>query len=267
MKNTRFKEMIWDFYAKHRRDFPWRETQNPYEIMVSELMLQQTQTDRVVPKYLSFLRRFPTAKKLANAKLADILSLWQGLGYNKRALYLKKTCELIERNFAGDISVALHSDTKLPGIGHYTRSAICTFAWNEPHIFIETNIRSVYIHHFFPKKKKISDSHLHRVINETMDVENPREWYWALMDYGSHLKRTIKNPSRKSTHHVKQSRFEGSNRELRSLILREVLKSPQSLESLHKKIRKPLLDIDHNLHAMTREGLIRIAKGKISICN
>jgi A/G-specific adenine glycosylase len=233
--------------------------------MVSELMLQQTQVERVVPKYLSFLHRFPTTKALAQAKLADVLREWQGLGYNRRALYLKKTCELVEKTFAGNIVSALHSETKLPGIGPYTRHAIRTFAWDEPHIFIETNIRSVYIHHFFPKKKKVSDDDLLSYMRETLDTENPREWYWALMDYGSHLKRTVTNPSRKSTHHVKQSKFAGSNRELRSHILKELLKAPQSIESLHQIPKRPLLDIDKNLRAMKKEGLLSEKKRIFSI--
>jgi A/G-specific adenine glycosylase len=267
MTIARFKKIIWDYYRKNHRDLPWRMTRDPYAIMVSELMLQQTQVDRVIPKYLSFLRRFPTPKKLARAPLSHVLSEWQGLGYNRRALYLKKTFETVEKDFAGDIATALRSDIKLPGIGPYTRGAIRTFAWNEPHAFIETNIRSVYIHHFFPNKKKVHDKDILSYIEKTIDAKNPREWYWALMDYGAHLKRTVKNPSRKSKHHTKQSRFAGSNRELRSYILKALLERPETIESLHKKLDRHILDIDRNLRAMTREGLIRITKGKICICN
>lgn len=260
-----FRKIVWNHYENNHRDLPWRDTRDPYAVMVSELMLQQTQVDRVVPKYLSFLHRFPTSQSLAQAKLADVLSEWQGLGYNRRALYLKRTCELVETDFAGDIGRALRSETKLPGIGPYTRGAIRTFAWDEPHVFIETNIRSVYIHHFFPKKRKVHDKDILSYMKETVDMKNPRKWYWALMDYGSHLKRTVTNPSRKSKHHTKQSRFAGSNRELRSYILKEILKAPETVESLHKKLRKPLLDIDRNLRAMKREGLLSETKGIFSV--
>lgn len=260
-----FQKIVYAHYDNNRRDLPWRSTRDPYVVMVSELMLQQTQVDRVIPKYLSFLRRFPTAQSLAHARLADVLSEWQGLGYNRRALYLKRTCELVEKDFAGDMSRALRSEIKLPGIGPYTRGAIRTFTWNEPHVFIETNIRSVYIHHFFPKKRKVPDSAILHVIDETLYRNNPRKWYWALMDYGSHLKRTVANPSRKSKHHIKQSKFEGSNRELRSQILKAVLTKPETIESLHIKLRKPLLDIDRNLRAMKREGLVREKNGVYTI--
>ena len=260
-----FKKIVYDYYEKNRRSLPWRTTRDPYAVMVSELMLQQTQVDRVVPKYLSFLRRFPTSQSLAKAKLAEVLSEWQGLGYNRRALYLKRTCEIVEKDFGGDMSRALRSETKLPGIGPYTRGAIRTFAWNEPRTFIETNIRSVYIHHFFPKKRKIRDIDILPYMRETLDIKNPREWYWALMDYGAYLKRIVKNPSRKSKHHTKQSKFEGSNRELRSHILKAILKKSETVESLQRKIKKPLLDIDRNLRAMKKEGLVREKNGVYTI--
>lgn len=260
-----FRKIVYTHYDTNRRDFPWRNTHDPYRVMVSELMLQQTQADRVVPRYLSFIHRFPTSKSLAKATLADVLKEWQGLGYNRRALYLKSTCELIEKTFGGDIVSALHSETKLPGIGPYTRGAIRTFACNEPHVFIETNIRSVYIYHFFPRKKKIHDADILSYIKETLDTENPRKWYWALMDYGSYLKRTVANPSRKSKHHTKQSKFTGSNRELRSYILKALLGEPQTTESLHKKLKRPLLDIDRNLRAMKKEGFVTEKSGTYTI--
>jgi len=265
MTPKKFQKIVYDYYEKNRRSLPWRDTHDPYRVMVSELMLQQTQVDRVIPKYLSFLRRFPTAKALAKAVLTDILSEWQGLGYNRRALYLKRTCELVEKEFAGDLDRALQSETKLPGIGPYTRGAIRTFAWNEPHTFIETNIRSAYIYHFFPQKRKVHDQKLLPYIEASLDQKKPREWYWALMDYGAYLKRTVKNPSRKSKHYAKQSKFEGSNRELRSHILKAILKKPETAESLQKKIKKPLLDIDRNLRAMKKEGLLSEIEGIFSV--
>ena len=267
MTISEFRKTVWDHYRDNRRNFPWRKARDPYAIMVSEIMLQQTQADRVVPKYISFLHRFPTSRSLAGAKLSDVLSEWQGLGYNRRALYLKKTCEMIESEFDGNTQKALKSETRLPGIGGYTRGAIRTFAFDEPHISIETNIRSAYIHHFFPRRKKVHDSEIVSYMRQSLDSENPREWYWALMDYGAYLKRTVGNPSRKSAHHAKQTEFEGSNRQLRSYILKELLRSPQTAGALHEKLGKPLIDIDRNLQTMTRENLVRDMGGVFSICN
>lgn len=166
------------------------------------MMLQQTQVDRVLPKYEAFIKKYPTAKKLAVAPLHDVLKLWQGLGYNRRAKYLWE---------------AAKGGTK--GIGPYTRAAVAVFAHNKPEVLVETNIRAVYLHHFFPGRTNVPDSQLLPHIVVPKGVE-PRVWYAALMDYGAHLKRTTPNPSRRSKHHAKQKKFKGSDRELRGAILR-----------------------------------------------
>lgn len=189
-------------------------------------MLQQTQVDRVIPKYKAFIKKFPTAKKLARAELPDVLKLWSGLGYNRRAKYLWE---------------AAKGGTK--GIGPYTRAAVAVFAHNRPETLIETNIRAVYLHHLFPKSKKVSDQKLLPYIVVPKGVE-PRVWYAALMDYGSYLKRVHPNPSRRSTHHTKQEKFKGSDRELRGAILRARLKGarvtgfdPVRVRALTKKLK------------------------------
>lgn len=173
-------------------------------------MLQQTQAMRVVPKYEAFLRRFPTARALAKASLKEVLKTWQGLGYNRRAKYLHEAAKLWGR-------VPLEA---LPGVGEYTAKAIRVFAWNKPEIMIETNIRSVFLYHFFPHKKKIPDSKIVPYMELCINKRNPRAWYWTLMDYGAYLKQTVPNPSRRSAHHVRQKPFKGSNREIRGAILR-----------------------------------------------
>lgn len=220
MDFTLFTSIIWEYYAKHKRSFPWRETTDPYQILVSEIMLQQTQTDRVVPKFTAFIAQFPNFSSLALAPLSQVLSLWSGLGYNRRALYLHKTAQQVIERFGGKLPESEKELLSLPGIGKYTAGAILAFVHNRRAIFIETNIRRVYIHFFFSDQEKVSDELLNPVIEQTLPNENYREWYYALMDYGVYLAKTHENPNRKSKHYTKQSKFEGSKRQLRGKILR-----------------------------------------------
>jgi A/G-specific adenine glycosylase len=186
-------------------------------------MLQQTQATRVVPKYEAFLRHFSTARALAEAPLGDVLRAWQGLGYNRRAKYLHEAAKSVMIYHSGRIPRSYEDLRALPGVGDYTARAVRAFAFNEPEVFIETNIRAVFIHHFFPKKKKVSDKELLPYMVASLDRKNPRRWYSALMDYGSYLKQTMPNPSRRSAHHVRQSKFKGSDREIRGAILKAYL--------------------------------------------
>jgi A/G-specific adenine glycosylase len=215
-----FQKIVYTHYAKNKRNYPWRTTTDPYKILVSELMLQQTQTDRVVPKYLVFIKTFPTIKKLANATTADVIRHWQGLGYNRRALYLKKCAANVVTEYKGIFPKKETDLQKLPGIGPYTAAAIMAFAYNKPAIVIETNIRTAYIFHFFTDATDVSDSELIPIIKKTLDKKNPRVWYNALMDYGAAVKREHGNLSRKSKQYTKQSTFKGSEREVRGKILR-----------------------------------------------
>ncbi len=202
---------------------PWRaRSATPYHILVSEVMLQQTQAERVTSKFVAFIKKFPTVQKLAQASLREVLLMWQGLGYNRRARNLKRAAEEIVSNYKGKVPTTVEALVALPAIGPYTASAIRAFVWNIPDVFIETNIRTVYIHHFFPKRKKVSDDELLPLIEKTLDRTNPKEWYAALMDYGAYLKKTVPNPSRRSHSHVKQAAFKGSLREARGKILRYV---------------------------------------------
>jgi A/G-specific adenine glycosylase len=193
------------------------ENRDSYRILVSEIMLQQTQVERVLDKYKVFIRIFPDFSSLAVAPLADILKVWQGLGYNRRAVALQKIAISVMKESRGRLPVTREELLKLPGIGKYTASAILTFACNQPNIFIETNIRRVFIHFFFRDRENISDAEILPLIEMTLDAGNPREWYYALMDYGAMLKKTVENPNRKSSHYKKQAPFHGSNRQLREL--------------------------------------------------
>ena len=224
MDYTQFKELVWSFYHQNKRTFPWRYEIDPYKIVVSEMMLQQTQTGRVVEKYNAFINRFATIHDLALATFSDVLLYWSGLGYNRRALFLHKLAQIVVEKNQGIIPADEDFLIQLPGIGKATASSICAFAFNKPVVFIETNIRAVFLHHFFPFEKDIDDKQLFPLVEQTVDHECPRDWYYALMDYGVYLKQSLPNPSRQSRHHVKQSKFQGSDRQIRGLILRALLK-------------------------------------------
>lgn len=260
-----------DYYRLHKRSFPWRATHDPYRILVSEIMLQQTQTIRVVKKYKKFLKKFPTIRSLGRATLRSVMGEWKGLGYNRRALALKKTAEIISRDYAGKVPVTLEALMGLPGIGRATASAICAFAFNQPAVFIETNIRSVYLDYFFKGRRSVTDDEIMMVVAETVDARDPRQWYYALMDYGVYLKEKY-NPGRQSAHYRKQIPFQGSSRQLRGRIVSLVCAhAPLARALLYKKIGKIMEQehsksvVDSALDELVREGLIKKNGNKLSL--
>jgi A/G-specific adenine glycosylase len=218
-----FQQQIKRFYNENKRDMPWRDTVDPYCILVSEFMLQQTQTERVLLKYDPFITRFPDFQTLSRAGLKKVLAAWQGLGYNRRVINLKETAEEIISRYSGKVPESTEELIQLPGIGKATAGAILAFVFNKPSVFIETNIRRVFIHFFFQDKKDIQDKEIMPLVEKTLDHENPRHWYYALMDYGTMLKKLGSNPNRKSAHYSRQAPFEGSNRQARGAILRHLL--------------------------------------------
>ncbi len=232
-----FRQIVWDYYLDFGRDLPWRDAEpdssfDPYKIMVSEIMLQQTQAARVIPKYLSFIKRFPNVSVLAKAPLADVLEEWSGLGYNRRAKFLWQAA----KELSGGFPEATDQLVRLPGIGVNTAGAIMVYAYNKPVVFVETNIRTVYIHHFFADRTDVSDKELIPIIEATLDQEQPREWYWALMDYGVLLKTSVGNTARNSKHYAKQSTFKGSKREIRGKVIRLLTSGTLSLKELQTHI-------------------------------
>ena len=214
-----FSSKVLNFFDQQGRKFSWRSEISPYRVLVSEIMLQQTQTGRVEEKFSAFVARFPGFQELAAADFSAVLRLWKGLGYNRRAKYLHD----ISRTAVAEFDSALPDDPEIlvrfSGIGKATAASICVFAFNKPYAFIETNIRTVFIHFFFPDQLGVSDPEIFALVEKTMDRENPRRWFYALMDYGVMLKQTVGNLSRKSSTYRKQSRFEGSDRQLRGRIL------------------------------------------------
>ena len=226
MKIPEFITIINTYYAINKRHFPWRDVENPYYVFVSEVMLQQTQTHRVIDKFAQFIEAFPTVYDLAAAPLGAVLFVWQGLGYNRRGKFLHQAACIIVARHNGIIPDDPRLLVELPGIGSAPAASIAAFAYNKPTVFIETNIRAVYIHSFFPNQEKVADSELIPLIAQSVDQLNPRQWYYALMDYGVMLKKTHQNPSRKSKHHTTQSPFEGSIRQVRGAVLRVMLANP-----------------------------------------
>ncbi len=257
-QKRRFRAIVRRFYASHGRQLPWRETRDPYAILVSELMLQQTQVDRVIPKYEQFLQQFPTVERLHAAPLQAVLLAWQGLGYNRRALFLKKAATAIAEQHGGQLPNTVATLEDLPGIGPYTARAVATFAYNQPHVLIETNIRAVYLHTFFAGHDKVADAALLPLIEQTLDRRRPREWYAALMDYGSYLKKTQPNPSRRSAHHTRQKSFANSNRQLRGRIVATLTQATtHTAAQLAATTGFPLPRVRDAAAALVREGLIQ----------
>jgi len=220
-----FAKTVWDYYRAHgRHDLPWRLPRHgghfdPYKIMVSEIMLQQTQVPRVLPKFAVFTAQFPTFAALADAPLGDVLQAWSGLGYNRRAKFLWQAAQMVQQEFGGEVPQTVAELVKLPGIGPNTAGAVLAYSFNKPVMFIETNIRTVFIHHFFGDDTSVHDRDIADLVAQTVP-DNAREWYWALMDYGTFLKQTVGNLNRNSAHYTVQSKFEGSRRQIRGKVLR-----------------------------------------------
>jgi A/G-specific adenine glycosylase len=216
--------MVLSHYEQYGREMAWRNTTDPYQILVSEIMLQQTQVERVTIKFPEFIRAFPDFASLATASLTNVLTVWQGLGYNRRAIALQKCAIRVMNEYDGNLPADVDILATFPGIGRATASSIAAFAFNMPVVFIETNIRRVFIHCFFTGTDTVSDADLLPLVEKALYRNNPRIWYWALMDLGSAMKKTVANPNRRSVHYTKQSPFEGSDRNIRGALLKIILK-------------------------------------------
>ena len=260
----KFQTEILTYYALSGRVLPWRKTFDPYRILVSEIMLQQTQVSRVLIKYVEFLKVFPTVQKLAVAKPSEVLAVWQGLGYNRRGLYLKRSAEIIVKTWNGRIPNDLNLLVTLPGVGTNTAGAICAYAFNTPVVFVETNIRRVFLGYFFAGKQNISDQELMPIIKKALPKGNAREWYWALMDYGSKYSKIHigkENPNRNSKQYVKQSKFVGSKRQIRGKILAYMVDQKDRLvrteELLALSVKSPQGQITEIIEQLISEGFLR----------
>lgn len=239
MNRDPFRTLVRAEGVRLYRDLPWRNTRDPYGIWISEVMLQQTQVPRVLARWGAWLDRFPSVQALAQAPVADVLEEWQGMGYNRRALALKGAAEAIVAEYDGEIPQDTRRLCALPGIGPATAQGIRSFAFDLPGVYLETNVRTVFLHHFFPDVPGVPDRELVPLIQAACPAgedaagdlfaiaqdenDTPRSWYYALLDYGAHLKKTVPNPSRRSSSYTRQSAFEGSRRQKRAHIVRMLL--------------------------------------------
>ncbi len=270
MDTTQLVQIVEDYYVLNKRDLPWRTPEkdgsyDAYKILVSELMLQQTQVSRVIPKYEQFLNTFPTVGALAQTELSEVLALWIGLGYNRRAKFLHQAARMVCKQFNNHIPSTQTELVSLPGIGPNTAGAILAYAYNQQVTFIETNIRTVFLHHCFSGQTNVHDSDILPLVEKALgnlgELSN-REWYWALMDYGVYLKATEPNPSRRSKHHTKQSKFEGSRRQVRGAVLRQLANQNMTLTQLQDATADDhTQSLDSVLEDLQIEGLIHANDG------
>lgn len=261
-----FQNIIYLYFKQYGRDFPFRKEINPYTVVVSEMMLQQTQTNRVAEKFQQFIQEFPNFKSLADAPLNNVLEVWQGLGYNRRAVALKTIAQKVVNEFDGILPADLEILKSLPQIGHNTASSIVAFAFNMPTFFIEVNIRRVYIYFFFPGKSSIQDKVIMPIVRKTLDRSNVRKWYYALMDYGVMLKKSHPELNKRSAHYRKQSKFKGSNREIRGKILKLLIASSYLTEAeIFKELKINSKKLKEILRLLIKEGFIKREKNRFSI--
>ncbi|MBN2385114.1 MarR family transcriptional regulator [bacterium] len=263
---TLFRTIVCNYFGQEGRNLPWRQTIDPYQVFVSEIMLQQTQVERVISKFTHFIGLFPSFEALAAASLPKVLEAWQGLGYNRRALNMKKCAERIVNNLAGILphSPALLQD--LPGIGRATAASIAVFGYNRPEIFIEINIRCVFLFFFFYEKQRVHDQEIVPLVQATLDQDNPCRWYSALMDLGTNLRKHFPDIRRQSVHYHRQPPFQGSDRQVRSKILRLLLQHG----TLHFSEIQTHLPIDPTrltriLKNLQKEGFILSRRGKYTV--
>ncbi len=261
-----FQRKIREFYRRNRRDFAWRRTRDPYAVLVSEVMLQQTQTERVAEYFPRFLSRFPSFSVLAEAPLHEVLRAWQGLGYNRRAKHLWELSKIIVKRADGSLPLEHAELLALPGIGAYTAAALQVFIAGKRIPMLETNIRTVYLEEFFRSSKKVSDREVLALVHATMPQRAARTWFYALMDYGVYLKRTSRLSNRRSRHYRPQSRFEGSARQVRGAIVRTLLAhgsmTPRKLGAL---LEKKARQFRAPLGELVREGLVVKRGTKLAI--
>jgi A/G-specific adenine glycosylase len=266
-----FQKLVWDFYRKNERRFPWRETTDPYKILVSEIMLQQTQADRVVAFYERWIKRFPDFTSLAGASFREIYPFWQGLGYNRRALALQKTAQKAVAEFGGKLPPGVQHLEEFPGIGPYTARAVAIFAFNAPVACIETNIRRAFIHHFFGDKTNIEDKEILEIAQRARPAKprRSREWHYALMDYGAYLKTQVQNPNRRHKNYTVQSKFEGSLRQIRGATLKMLSAKPMGEAELTERLKKATLQTQERIKkvilALEKEGLVKQSKKVYSL--
>ena len=262
-KTSEFQELIWAKSRELYRDMPWRDEPTFYRVLVSELMLQQTQVPRVLVKFAEFMQTFPTIETLARARLADVLRVWTGLGYNRRAKFLHEAAKIVAANGA---PATIDELVKLPGVGRNTAAAIMNYVYETPTAYVETNIRTIYFHYFFADRADISDAELLGLVEQTMDCDHPREWFWGLMDYGAYLKQTAGGCLDKSRHYKKQPPLRGSVREVRGQIVRALSQGSSTEYDLRQKLHADKR-FDAALSGLKKDGLVSQTNDQLHLTN
>jgi A/G-specific adenine glycosylase len=258
MTPQKFRNIVWKYYAEHgRHTLPWRKSYNPYKVLISEMMLQQTQVERVIPYFKAWMKKYPSVRALAKAPLADVLRQWQGLGYNRRAKFLHGAAKEIVATYNGKIPEDAAILESIWGIGSYTARAIVTFAYNHDAIVLETNTRTAITHHFFADRESVSDEDVSHMLKKVLPHGRSREWYSALMDYGAYLKRSGVRINAKSKGYSKQSTFKGSGRKARGALLRHLTKGPEGKMKLMKLLPNERKDqLEEQLQKLVKEGMV-----------
>ena len=266
MNRHEFQRLLAQKGEELYRSMPWREDTRAYYVLVSELMLQQTQVPRVVPKFEAFIERFPNERALAAASLADVLRMWQGLGYNRRAKFLHEAAKMIVEEFGGVFPQNQADILRLPGVGKNTAGAIRAYVFNMPSIFVETNVRTVYIHHFFADNFAVDDKEIIELLEDTIDRKQSRQFYQNLMDYGSWLKaQGVRNISQ-SRHYKKQSPLKGSVREVRGQIIKALSAGSMNSDALRsvigadERFDAALAGLLHDKLVSDAAGLLQLGK-------
>lgn len=257
-KIREFQTFLFNWWGDNKRDFPWRETQDPYRVMVAEFMLQQTQAERVVPKYIEFLKAFPSMESLAGARKRDVLKHWLGLGYNRRALWLQEACERILS--LGEFPRSHEELRQFRGIGSYTSRSILIFAFNVDLAAVDTNVRRVLIHEGFVTPD-LGERALLRVAELLVPKGRSRDWHNALMDYGA-MEVTSRTTGIRAKN--RQLRFKGSVREVRGRLLRSVVKQGVvEVDHISKEWNVPREVLDKAIRGLLNEGILLEEEGRL----
>jgi A/G-specific adenine glycosylase len=251
-KIQQFQKKVFSFYRKKKRELPWRKTTDPYKILLSEFMLQQTQVNRVVLYYEQWTAKWPTIYALSAASLPEVLQMWMGLGYNTRAVNLHRAARKIVANYHGDVMTAVKQYKDLPGIGRYTSHAVQIFSANADLVTVDTNIRRIFIREF-NLSEQVSDKEIWKLAEACLPRGKSRDWHNALMDYGA-LSLTAQKTGIKPK--TQQSRFEGSDRQIRAQILRYLLTKDMSISELKKNLGIEQMRLFPILEKMISEKII-----------
>ncbi|MDY6769142.1 MAG: A/G-specific adenine glycosylase [Candidatus Nanohaloarchaea archaeon] len=275
MDVEQLQDELLDWYQENKRDLPWRRTDDPYEVLVAEIMLQQTQVSRVVPKWEAFLDRFPTVEELADAPLGDVLELWDGLGYNNRAKYLKQAAEQVVDEFGGEFPRDPEQLEELQGVGEYTANAVASFAFNNGGPVFDTNVRRL----LYRFHGAAGDDELKAFHEQIFPEGESRVWNNAVMELGAEVcvdgtprcrecpwrqdctafrKKNFETPDIQS-----QSSFEGSWRQYRAKVLKLLMDAALDRDAIEEELALPdEYDLDELLAELQEEGMIEETGGE-----